>query len=129
MTDIAVSTIMLGVADVARSRDFYAALGAEIKKDAGRFVLLGFGTGSEIALYPRAAAAKDAGVDAEGSGFAGVSFHQTLGAPTEVDELIARAVAAGGGVVRAAEEAGWGGYFGYVADPDGFLWKFTAYLQ
>lgn len=129
MTTIAASTIMLGVADVARSRDFYAALGAEVHKDAGHFVLLGFGEGSAIALYPREAAAQDAGVPAEGSGFGGVSFHRTLGAPDEVDDLLARALSAGATTVRAPEEAAWGGYFGYVADPDGFLWKFVAYVN
>ena len=33
-----------------------------------------------------------------------------------------KAVAAGGGVVKAAAATQWG-YFGYFSDPDGFLWK------
>jgi uncharacterized protein len=37
-----------------------------------------------------------------------------------VDEVIAKAVAAGGSVVRKPEGAQWGGYFGY---PEGYLWK------
>ena len=32
------------------------------------------------------------------------------------------AVAAGGGVVKAAAAAQYG-YFGYFSDPDGYLWK------
>jgi predicted lactoylglutathione lyase len=39
-----------------------------------------------------------------------------------VDEVMANAVAAGGGVVKEAAAAQWG-YFGYFSDPDGYLWK------
>jgi uncharacterized glyoxalase superfamily protein PhnB len=28
-----------------------------------------------------------------------------------------------GSVVRPPAAAQWGGYFGYFADPDGYLWK------
>jgi uncharacterized glyoxalase superfamily protein PhnB len=40
-----------------------------------------------------------------------------------VDEVLRDAVSAGGEVVREAEASPWGGYFGYFADPDGYLWK------
>jgi uncharacterized protein len=41
----------------------------------------------------------------------------------EVDHTLAEAAAAGGTIVKPAEEAFWGGYSGYFADPDGFLWE------
>jgi uncharacterized glyoxalase superfamily protein PhnB len=37
--------------------------------------------------------------------------------------VIKEAAAAGGKVLKPAEEAFWGGYSGYFADPDGFLWE------
>ena len=37
-------------------------------------------------------------------------------------EVMGKAVAAGGGVVKEAAAAQWG-YFGYFSDPDGYLWK------
>ena len=40
----------------------------------------------------------------------------------EVDAVLAEAVAAGGSLVKAAENVFWGGYSGYFADPDGHLW-------
>ena len=40
-----------------------------------------------------------------------------------MDEAIGKAVAAGGGVVKEAAAAEWGGYFGYFSDPGGYLWK------
>src|SRR5437762_109036 len=39
-----------------------------------------------------------------------------------VDEVMGKAVAAGGGVVKEAATTPWG-YFGYFSDPDGYLWK------
>ena len=33
------------------------------------------------------------------------------------------AVKAGGRAMRPAADAPWGGYAGYFADPDGFLWE------
>jgi uncharacterized protein len=78
---------------------------------------------SSLALYPREAAAQDAGVPAEGSGFRGVSFHYIVGSREVVDEAVGNAVAAGGSVVKEPAASRWGGYFGYFADPDGYLWK------
>ncbi|WP_281271939.1 VOC family protein [Microbacterium bovistercoris] len=37
--------------------------------------------------------------------------------------MLTRAERAGGSIVRPAERAQWGGYFGYLGDPDGHLWK------
>jgi len=120
-----VTTIMLGVEDVARSKAFFAeGLGCPIEQDHPGFVKLGLGEGSSsLALYPREAAAQDAGVSPEGSGFPGISFHYIVDSREEVDATIAAAVAAGGTIAKAAEGAQWGGYSGYFSDPDGYLWK------
>lgn len=119
-----VTTIMLAVEDLARSRKFYAeGLGCTLDQDYPQFVKLTLGDGSSsLALYPREAAAQDAGVSSEGSGFRGVSFHYIVSSPEEVDDVISKAVAAGGAVVKAAAAVQWG-YFGYFSDPDGYLWK------
>ncbi len=123
---VQVNAIMLAVEDLARARAFYVdGLGGTPEQDYPNFVRLSLGGGPALALYPRADAAADAGVPADGSGFRGVSFHHFVGSKEEVDEVVATAVTAGATVVRPAEAAGWG-YFGYVADPDGYLWKIAA---
>jgi uncharacterized protein len=121
---VQVTTIMLAVDDLARSKKFYAdGLGCKIEQDYPVFVLINLGEGSSsLALYPREAAAQDAGVSPEGSGFRGVSFHYIVSSSDEVDEVMSQAVAAGAGVVREATSSGWG-RFGYFSDPDGYLWK------
>src|SRR5438034_4219361 len=114
------SAIMIGVEDLARSKKFYADLGCTIDQDYPQFVSFNLGEGSSsLALYEREAAAQDAGVSSEGSGFRGVSFHFIVPSSEAVDEVMAGAVAAGGGVVKEAAAAQWG-YFGYFSDPDGY---------
>ena len=120
-----VTAIMIGVQDLARSKQFYGeGLGCTIEQDYPQFVRFNLGDGSSsLALYEREAAAQDAGVSSEGSGFRGVSFHFIVPSSAAVDEVMGSALAAGGGVVKEAAAAQWGGYFGYFSDPDGYLWK------
>jgi hypothetical protein len=120
-----VTAIMLGVEDLARSKKFYGeGLGCTINQDYPGFVSFDLGDrSSALALYQREAAAQDAGVSPQGSGFRGVSFHFIVGSSDAVDEVIANAEAAGGQVVKKAAPSQWGGYFGYFSDPDGHLWK------
>jgi len=122
-----VSAIMLAVQDLDRSKQFYAkGLGCTIEQDHPTFVSLSLGDGSpSLALYRREAAARDAGVSPEGSGFSGVSFHYIVPSREAVDEVMNEAVAAGGAVVKQAAAAHWG-YFGYFSDPDGYLWKIAS---
>jgi uncharacterized protein len=122
---VQVTAIMIGVEDLARSRKFYGeGLGCAIDKDYPNFVSFSLGEGSSsLALYEREAAAQDAGVSSEGTGFRGVSFHFIVTSSEAVDEVMGNAVAAGGGGVKEAAGSQWGGYFGYFSDPDGYLWK------
>jgi len=120
-----VTAIMLGVRDLDRAKKFYGdGLGCTIDKDYPGFVSLSLGNGSSsLALYEWDAAAQDAGVSPEGSGFRGVSFHYIVDSREAADQVIADAVAAGGSVVKQAAAGQWGGYAGYFSDPDGHLWK------
>ena len=122
---VSMTAVMLGVEDLDRSKSFYReGLGCAIDQDFPRFVSFDLGDGSSsLALYEREAAAQDAGVSSEGSGFRGVSFHFVVDSSDMVDDTLSKAVAAGGKVVRKAAQAKWGGYFGYFSDPDGYLWK------
>jgi hypothetical protein len=76
-----------------------------------------------LALYPRDLLAADAGVAAAGSGFPGFTLSHNVRTQPEVDSLLADVGARGGRVVKAGHPADWGGYTGYFADPDGFLWE------
>jgi catechol 2,3-dioxygenase-like lactoylglutathione lyase family enzyme len=128
VTNPRISAVTLGVSDVSRSKQFYGdGLGCPIQQDAGQFVAFNLGDGSSsLSLYQWDALAQDAGVAPQGSGFRGVTLSYIVESAEQVDTLIAAAARAGGAVVRPAERAPWGGYSGYFADPDGYLWKVAA---
>ena len=122
------NAIVIGVKDLARARKFYGeGMGCPIEKDYPQFVTFRLAEGGpELGLYTTEALAQDAGVAAEGHGFRAVSFHNIVDTQKQVDDLMARAQHAGATIVRQAEKAKWGGYFGWFADPDGHLWKVVA---
>ena len=118
-----ISFITLGVANLAVSRAFYAALGWRESSGSQPGIAF-FNAGSVVfALFPRAALAEDADVAAAGSGFPGFTLAHNVTSEAAVDRLLAEAVAAGGRLVRAADKVFWGGHRGYFALPDGFLWE------
>ncbi|MFL1876876.1 VOC family protein [Hansschlegelia beijingensis] len=117
------SLVTLGVEDLGRSTAFYEALGLKrspASTDDVSFFDVG---GAILSLYGREALAADAGLDGAGDGFRSQALAWNLASSAAVDKAIVRMVAAGGRLVKPAEKAGWGGYVGYVADPDGHLWE------
>ena len=79
--------------------------------------------GVALALFPRAALAADATVAPEGGGFSGVTLAHNVADKAEVDAVLRAAVGAGARLVKPAQQAEWGGFSGYFADPDGHLWE------
>lgn len=118
-----ISFITLGVADLGRSRAFYMRLGWR-ESSASQEAVAFFQAGSvAFALFQREALAEDASVPAAGSGFAGFSLAHNVPSEAAVIATLDEAVAAGATLVRPADKVFWGGFRGYFADPDGFLWE------
>lgn len=122
-----ISSVLVGVKDMARSKKFYAeGLGCSIENDYPQFVLFKLGEGSPtFGLYPREGLAADAGVSPDGNGFAAMTLHYIVPTAERVAEVLDQAERAGGKIVKPAQKAGWG-HFGWFADPDGHLWKVAA---
>jgi catechol 2,3-dioxygenase-like lactoylglutathione lyase family enzyme len=120
-----VAVITLGVRDLAAARSFYRdGLGWPVQQEDDNWVCFNLGGGtSALALYPWDELAEDAHVAADGRGFRGVTLAHNVRSEDRVDELLAEAERAGGTVVKRAERATWGGYSGYFADPEGYLWE------
>jgi len=118
-----ISLITLGVADLERARAFYEGLGWRRKVAAAEGVAFYQMGGMALSLYPREELAADARLSAEGSGFPGFALAYNTRSRDEVDRVLAGAVAAGATLLKPGEEAFWGGYSGYFADPDGFAWE------
>ena len=119
-----ISIITLGVTDLTRAVEFYRdGLGLNLYDENTESIAFFQNRGTWLALYPREALAADVGIDAEGSGFSGVTLAHNVRAREEVDALLDEAVAAGATLVKPAEDTFWGGYSGYFADPEGYLWE------
>ena len=118
-----ISFITLGVADLARSRAFYAELGWRESSGSQAEVAFFDAGGVVFALFGRAALAEDAGMPAAGSGFPGFALAHNVASEEAVDRLLAEAAVLGATIVQPAGKVFWGGYRGYFADPDGFLWE------
>ena len=118
-----VSMITLGVADMARARRFYEqGLGWRRANDQDEVAFYQIG-GMVLGLYGREALAEDAQVPSSGSGFAGVVLAYNVRTREEVDQILQEAEAAGGRILKPAQDAFWGGYSGYFADPEDHLWE------
>ena len=79
--------------------------------------------GVVLALYPRDALAADANLAPAGTGFGGVTLAHNVAEREQVDAVLAEAAAAGGTILKPAEETFWGGRSGYFADPSGQAWE------
>ena len=118
-----ISLITLGVANVARARMFYEALGwkaSSASQDDVAFFQLG---SVALGLYSRTALADDARIPANPTGFSGVTLAQNLASEEAVDQLLDEASRAGARILKPAQRVFWGGYSGYFADPDGHIWE------
>jgi uncharacterized glyoxalase superfamily protein PhnB len=116
--------VTLGVKDFDRAVDFYKnGLGWKTSSaNTGDTAFFPMG-GIVLSLYPREKLAEDAMVDAHGSGFSGITLSYNTKSQEEVDEVLRAVDKIGGKIVKPGQKVFWGGYNGYFADLDGYLWE------
>jgi uncharacterized protein len=108
-----ISLVTLGLADLARARAFYEALGwtgAQQPDDQVCFFQAG---GMVFGLWTALG----------GHGAPGIELAHNVRSPDEVTAVLEEARRAGGTITRAAGAADWGGTTGAFADPDGYVWE------
>jgi uncharacterized protein len=123
-----VHIITLGTRDLAAARRFYVdGLGWEpVMEVPGEIVFLPVGHGLLLALWHADALERDVDPSAPARPAAGpapVSLAHNVGSDAEVAEVLARAEAAGGTVLKPAQRGEVGFVHGYFADPVGFRWE------
>jgi catechol 2,3-dioxygenase-like lactoylglutathione lyase family enzyme len=117
-----VSIITIAVDDLARMAAFYEAMGLKRHQgitDGVAFFQMG---GVILGLFGRMDAEKDSGLKF-GDGLSKVYLAYNTRSTDEVGAVLALAEKAGGRIVKAAQKAFWGGWYGYFADPEGNLWE------
>lgn len=125
-----IKVITLGVSNLEESLAFYrdglglptqGVIGTEFED--GAVVFFEMNDDLILALYPRSALAKDAGIPDGPPNPAELSIGHILGSEREVDALMEQAQRAGAKITDPARDRFWGGYSGYFQDPDGHLWE------
>ena len=125
-----ITVITLAVDDLDRAVAFYrdglgwpteGIVGREFPDGAVAFFDLAGGL--KLALWPRGSLSRDAGVELGARSPTELSLGHNVRSAAEVDAAYRRAVAAGATGIKEPQPTFWGGYAGYVQDPDGHLWE------
>ena len=119
-----ITLLTLGVDDLPRAVAFYRdGLGwplssASVEGDVA-FIQL---NGMALGLWSRRLLAEDAQLPVD-EGWGGITLAQNYPSREAVDAAAAAALRAGGTILKPPAPTDWGGYSGYVADPDGHPWE------
>ena len=125
-----ITVLTIGVDDLERSLAFYrdglglptgGIVGTEFEHGAVAFFELQGGL--RLAVWPRRDIAHDAGIPAAEASPTEFTLGHNVNSREEVDAVMREAGAAGGTILKAAQDTFWGGYAGYFQDPDGHLWE------
>jgi len=119
-----ISLITLGANDVELLTQFYVDIFGWQRlpisnEDISFFQLNGF----QLGIFGRQALAEDAQISASGSGFKGFSLAYNLESQAAVDTLFEELKSQNVTIRKEPEEVSWGGYSGYIADPENNLWE------
>ncbi len=127
-----ITFITLGVADLNTSIEFYEnKFGWKRSEMSSGDIVFYELNGISLALYPLHELAKDAAIDANGSGFKGFTVAYNARSEEEVNTLIRNFREKGIQIIKEPQKVFWGGYSSYIADPDGNLWEiaFNPFLK
>ncbi len=118
-----ITVITLGVADLQRSVRFYEQLGwKRSDKSTGDLIVFDM-RGILFALYPIQELAADVTIPHEPSRFSGITLAHNTYNEEEVAKIMAQVEKSGGSIIKPPQHTSWGGYSGYFADPDGYVFE------
>ena len=122
-----VSQVTLGVADVARSTEFYETLGWRVSPASVPGLVTHLETaGGLLSLVKTDDLSAGAGIaPRDATDFRGVLLTIFVESRDEVDEALRAAVQAGAALIKTASNTERGGNQGYFADPDGHVWEIS----
>lgn len=117
-----ISIITLAVSDLKASIDFYRRLGFEPYDENESIAFYKMG-GVRFALYPKEKLLEEFPGHTFSNEPGGFTLAHNVATKEKVDEVLKFVKEQGARIIKPAEEVFWGGYSGYFADPDGFLWE------
>jgi predicted enzyme related to lactoylglutathione lyase len=115
--------ITLGVNDLGVIKAWYRdVFGWTILKDDEGICFIKL-NGIILGLYPSDDLAADIGISHDGSGFKRIAFAINFRSQEEVNACVTELRNKGVRIVREPEPVFWGGYRGYIADPEDNYWE------
>lgn len=118
-----ISFVTLGVRDLDQATAFYRdVLGLPVIPTPEGVTFFEMGR-TWLALYPRDELSADAGIPLSTDRFPPMSLAHNVRSPEDADRLMEEVERGGARIVKPAGPTEWGGYSGYFADPEGFLWE------
>jgi catechol 2,3-dioxygenase-like lactoylglutathione lyase family enzyme len=117
-----ISIVTIAVRDLDRMVAFHEAMGLKRHPAFTEGVAFFQMGGVILALFPTKEAEPDAGVSF-GAAPGPVYLAYNTRSEAEVGEVLDQVRRAGGTIVKPAQRAFWGGWYGYFADPEGNLWE------
>ena len=120
-----ITVITLGVTDLDRATQFYAAVLGTSPNTSNEGVTFIELPGAWISLFPLEELAKDISPDlpAVRSGFSGFTLAHNARSREDVNAILEHARSAGARLVKEAQDTFWGGFSGYFTDLDGYYWE------
>lgn len=116
--------ITLGVRDLKASTLFYEEQFGWSKLDSSNEDITFFQlNGILLSLYSSKKLAEDARVNSSGEGFKCFTIAFNARSEEEVDTIFLKMRSRRVKIVKEPEKVFWGGYSGYIADPDDNLWE------
>ena len=117
-----ISIITLAVSDLEKSVAFYRSLGFETKGDFDSIAFFVMGD-MRLALYPKEKLPEEFPGHEYSVEPGGFTLAHNVASKEKVDEVLAFVEGKGANIIKKGQEVFWGGYSGYFADPEGFLWE------
>lgn len=119
------SFITIGVKDLDVMKNWYNhVFGWEPMKYDGNIVFYKM-NGLIFALFPYEELAKDIGISSDGSGFKKFTLAINLSSEEAINRQFDEFKEKGVAIVKSPEKVFWGGYSGYIADPENNYWEFA----
>jgi catechol 2,3-dioxygenase-like lactoylglutathione lyase family enzyme len=124
------TVLTIGVDDLDRAVRFYrdglglptqGIVGTEFEYGAVAFFDLQ--AGLRLALWPRKSIARDTDLPVSAPSPTEFTLGHNVSSRDDVDTVMEQARNAGATIVKPAHDTFWGGYSGYMQDPDGHLWE------
>lgn len=124
--------ITLGVSDLKTSEKFYTEVFGWEKSPMSQptitFLKL---NGILLSLYPVEKFKEEVNLNVKKEGFPTFTMAHNARSEAEVDALFEQYESRGAKILKRPEKVFWGGYSGYISDPDGYFWEiaFNPFLK